>query len=547
MTEAIDLKPAERRLVQDLISAHLPGVKVWAFGSRVTFKARPDSDLDLVAFAGTDRKAALASLREAFEESSLPFRVDLLNWDELPGDFKKNIEEGEVSPLAPDSLATPAGSPWGCSSSPLERLGSFCTKIGSGMTPRGGSSVYQSESKVALVRSQNIYNDGFVPSGLVFLREEDAELLKNVALEAEDILLNITGDSVARCCIIPTDILPARVNQHVLIIRTNKLELNPKFIRYYLVSKEVQQTLLAMAASGATRNALTKGMIEDFMFPKPCKQIQDKIAAILSSLDDKIALNRATNQTLEQIAQALFKSWFVDFDPVRAKARGEKPLGMDEATAALFPDGFEDSELGEIPRGWEVKSLDDIADYLNGLALQKFPAIPGKPSLPVIKIAELKQGNSRGSDMASSEMPPEYIIQDGDVIFSWSGSLFVDTWCGGPGALNQHLFKVSSEVYPKWLYLLWTKHHLEGFQRIAADKAVTMGHIKRGHLSEAKCCVPLPDDASKFSRHFVSLLDRQILLRRESNELEQIRDSLLPKLLSGEISVGEAAEKASQA
>jgi type I restriction enzyme S subunit len=275
--------------------------------------------------------------------------------------------------------------------------------------------------------------------------------------------------------------------------------------------------------------------------------LQERIGEIYFQLSEKVALNRATNQTLETIAQNLFKSWFVDFDPVSTKARGEKPVGMDEATAALFPDRFEDSELGEIPRGWEVKSLDKMADYLNGLALQKFPAVPGRPSLPVIKIAELKQGNSKGADSASSEIPPEYVIRDGDVIFSWSGSLFVDTWCGGAGALNQHLFKVSSKIYPKWFYLLWTKHHLEGFQRIAADKAVTMGHIKRGHLSEAKCCVPLLEDVARFSRHFASLLDEQILLRLESNELEQIRDSLLPKLLSGDISVGEAAEEVSLA
>jgi type I restriction enzyme S subunit len=174
---------------------------------------------------------------------------------------------------------------------------------------------------------------------------------------------------------------------------------------------------------------------------------------------------------------------------------------------------------------------------MNGLAMQKFPPVPGEASLPVIKIAELKQGNVQNSDLASSGIPSEYRIDDGDVIFSWSGSLYVDIWCGGHGALNQHLFKVTSEIYPKWLFFRWTQHHLESFRGIAADKAVTMGHIKRSHLSAAKCCVPQADNLKNYSPHFAVLLEKQIELRLEMNTLELIRDSLLPKLLSGEISV----------
>ena len=255
---------------------------------------------------------------------------------------------------------------------------------------------------------------------------------------------------------------------------------------------------------------------------------------VLSALDDRIALLRVTNATLEAIAQAMFKSWFVDFDPVHAKQQGRAPEGMSEATAALFPDSFEESELGLVPRGWRVKALDEIAEYLNGLALQKFP--PDDDGwLPVIKIAQLRKGDTVGADRASRKMKQEYIIQNGDVLFSWSGSLEVEIWCGGEGALNQHLFKVTSDTYPKWFYYLWTKHHLESFRQTAASKATTMGHIQRGHLSQAKVIVPSEQFVSTADEYFAPLLHRWISNALQAQTLATLRDTLLPRLISGQL------------
>ena len=182
---------------------------------------------------------------------------------------------------------------------------------------------------------------------------------------------------------------------------------------------------------------------------------QRAIAHILGTLDDKIELNRRMNATLEAMARALFKSWFVDFDPVRAKAEG-RDTGLPREIADLFPDGFEESAVGEVPRGWRVRGLDEIARFLNGLALQKYPPKDGR-SLPVVKIAQLRAGNTDGADAASADLDPDYIVQDGDLLFSWSGSLECVVWAGGPGALNQHLFKVTSTEYPKWLCYMWIR------------------------------------------------------------------------------------------
>jgi type I restriction enzyme S subunit len=286
---------------------------------------------------------------------------------------------------------------------------------------------------------------------------------------------------------------------------------------------------------------LTQGNLNRIPIIAPPLTEQRAIAHVLGTLDDLIELNRETNEILEEMARALFKSWFVDFDPVRAKLEGRPPAGMDAATAALFPDHFQDSELGQIPKGWEVRSLDEIAHFLNGLALQKYPANDGD-TLPVIKIAQLRKGDTIGADRCNTTVPPDFVVKDGDVLFSWSGTLAVEIWCGGAGALNQHLFKVTSEEFPKWFCYFWTLHHLEHFQGIAADKAVTMGHIKRGHLTEAKVIVPSSAMVDSLSAIMSPFIDSVISNRIESRDLANLRDTLLPKLLSGEISAPVAEE-----
>lgn len=258
----------------------------------------------------------------------------------------------------------------------------------------------------------------------------------------------------------------------------------------------------------------------DIVIPRE-KEDQRRIASILSSLDRKIELNNKINADLEEMAQAIFKNWFVDFEP--------------------FKNGkFVDSELGMIPEGWKVGRLTEIASYMNGLAMQKFPPENNEDSLPVLKIKELGQGFcGTDSDRCSCNIKDECIIHNGDVIFSWSGTLLVDVWCGGDCGLNQHLFKVTSKDYPKWFYYYWTKHHLQEFIHIAKDKAVTMGHIKRGHLEEAMVAIPDNDSMEKAHELFEPILSKMISLRLENSRLSLLRDTLLPRLMSGELEVPE--------
>ena len=296
---------------------------------------------------------------------------------------------------------------------------------------------------------------------------------------------------------------------------------------YYLL--KLKANFLKSQAFGSTFGELSGSTLKSLKFAFPPLSEQKAIARILSSLDDKIELNHHMNRTLEAIAQAIFKHWFIDFEFLNEEGKPYKSSGGEMVY---------NEELGkEIPKGWEVKPLDKIAYFLNGLALQKYPPENEEDYLPVIKIRELRQGITESSDKASSNIPKEYIVHDGDVLFSWSGSLEVKIWCGGKGALNQHLFKVTSEEYPKWFYYFWIKKHLPFFRRIAEDKATTMGHIKRHHLSESLVVVPERKLMEKGNDVLNPLIENFVINSVENRKLTKIRDALLPKLMSGEIRV----------
>ena len=287
--------------------------------------------------------------------------------------------------------------------------------------------------------------------------------------------------------------------------------------------------------SGSAQPSLNRNFIHPIPVNVPPLSEQRAIAHILGTLDDKIDLNRRMNETLETMARALFKDWFVDFGPARAKMEGRAAYLSPEVWN-LFADDLDDGE----PTGWKKTSLDEIADFLNGLALQNYPASDPMLGMPVIKIAELRNGVTAKSNRASRDIPEKYVVKDGDFLFSWSGSLLAKFWTEGEGALNQHLFKVTSSRYPTWFFSQWVHHHLKEFKAIAASKATTMGHIQRGHLKEATTVCPPDGTLAILGQTMSPLVDRTIENELESRSLAQTRDLLLPKLISGEIRLREA-------
>jgi type I restriction enzyme S subunit len=252
---------------------------------------------------------------------------------------------------------------------------------------------------------------------------------------------------------------------------------------------------------GSAREIFSWDEMQEVMLPIPHISKQREIVKEYNTIQNRINLNQQLIQKLEETAQAIYREWFVE--------------GID---------------LENLPEGWRVSNLTSIANYLNGLAMQKYPA-ETEEYLPVLKIRELTQGCfDSNSDKGSLDTPEEYVIKNGDVIFSWSGTLKVDIWSGGNGALNQHLFKVYSEKYPKWFYYLWTKHHLAEFIRIAEGKATSLGHIKREHLVEAQVLIPTDEELKNMSRLMNPIFENLEIKQLENQKLTELKALLLSRL-----------------
>ena len=294
------------------------------------------------------------------------------------------------------------------------------------------------------------------------------------------------------------------VNNHAHILQA-KEEHNIYYLGYLINSIDLSGYI-----TGSAQPKLSQTNLNAIALELPDKRTQDKIASVLQAFDNKIDLNNEINNNLLEQAQSIFTQEFLMFD--------------------------------HIPDGWQESSLLGIADYLNGLAMQKYRPKDDEQGLPVLKIKELRQGSCDfNSELCSPSIKPEYIVHDGDVIFSWSGSLLVDLWCGGTCGLNQHLFKVTSSTYDKWFYYAWTNHHLQKFAAIAADMATTMGHIKREELSKAEVLIPSHSDYDRIGGLLAPLYELVISNRIENRKLASLRDELLPQLMSGQLDVSEVS------
>ena len=277
------------------------------------------------------------------------------------------------------------------------------------------------------------------------------------------------------------------------------------WLYYYLKSPQAMEYVQSHLR-GSTQQYVPLNSLREMPVPVTDNQVMYKTIEVLKGFDDKIETNQRINDNLYAQAKAIFSNYFINIDT--------------------------------IPTGWEKGSLLDIASYLNGLAMQQFRPDERETGIPVLKIKELRQGFcDADSELCSPGIKSEYIIKDGDVVFSWSGSLLVDIWCGGTCSLNQHLFKVTSKVYDKWFYYLWTAHHLDRFIAIAADKATTMGHIKREELAKAEVLIPSNIAYQNIRSIMNPIFDLIISNRIEAHRLAALRDELLPKLMSGELDV----------
>lgn len=323
---------------------------------------------------------------------------------------------------------------------------------------------------------------------------------------------------------------------------TNEEILSQDFLYAYMRSPKFAQEFQVRSGETDMAGYVSLTSQRCLVLSIPPIELQRPIGTLMSTLDEKIKLNRRINETLEATARAIFKDWFVDFGPTRAKMEDRAPYLVPDLWS-LFSDHL---DADGKPQGWTVKPLDQVADFLNGLALQKYPA-NGSASLPVIKIAQLRAASVSSADFASTEIPQDYVVENGDVIFSWSGSLLHRVWTAGRGALNQHLFKVTSKQFPKWFFFHWIAEHMPSFQATAASKATTMGHIQRHHLTQAVTFIGTPAVMKAADEIIGPLFDRQIANDLEARTLAATRDFLLPKLMSGQVRVKDAEKLVGEA
>ena len=544
LTSPVDIRPDHLEIVQDILCEHLSdNVKVWVFGSRANWTTKDSSDLDLAVEGDTrlDLKT-ISALEIAFEESDLPYTVDIVDLNRIGDSFRQIVKSQRV-PLPAEEVATiEACLAEGNGQWRTVKLGDVCTKIGSGATPRGGKDVYLQDGSYTLVRSQNVYNDGFHREGLAFIAEHHADELRNVEVFEDDVLLNITGDSVARVCQVATDVLPARVNQHVAIVRPDPDKLDAGYLRYCLVTPEMQAILLSLAGSGATRNALTKGIIESLDIPLPHLDEQKAIAHVLGTLDDKIELNRRMNETLEAMARALFKSWFVDFDPVRAKMegrwrRGESLPGLPAEHYDLFPDRLVDSELGEIPEGWEVGRLGEVADQRR--SSMKPEQI--SPDTPYIALEHMPQRCLALSEwgMAEGLASGKFRFEQGDILFGKLRPYFHKVGIAPlAGVCSTDIVVVKPRLQDWFGFVLG---HISSSEFVdytdAASTGTKMPRTNWRDMSRYEIVLPSVGAANAFNGLVQPLVNNIVTAIHQSRALATQRDALLPGLVSGEVRV----------
>ncbi|MGO4860491.1 restriction endonuclease subunit S [Atopobiaceae bacterium Sow4_H2] len=401
------------------------------------------------------------------------------------------------------------------------KLGDVCLKIGSGATPKGGKNVYL-DSGVTFIRSQNVFNLSFDVSGLTYISVDAAEKLRGVSVEAEDVLLNITGDSVARVCVAPSDLLPARVNQHVAIIRVDKSRLLSRYLAYYLASPLMQSYMLNRAAGkGASRNAITKQMIEGFEIPAPDLEIQRRIAGVLSAYDELIENSRRQIKLLVEATQRLYKEWFIDL-----KFPGHETTPIVDG----LPEGWRKATLGElsvlITRGITPR-YSETSDFL--VLGQR--CVRGN----LVDLSCARRCERKG--IAEQKM-----LKCGDVLINSTGTgslgRTAQVWFDPiEMTADSHVTIVRASSPELSSYLAQWAFANESFIESLHTGSTGQTELPRGRVSSIRVLVPSPRALNQFNNFVSPMVGKVNMLQRNIAEAREARDRLLPKLMSGEIEV----------
>lgn len=445
---------------------------------------------------------------------------------------------------------------------PLVALKSVAIKIRSGATPKGGAESYLARrEEYVLVRSQNVFDHRFDEGGLANISDQQAKDLAGAELQEDDVLLNITGDGVTfgRACVVPKHVLPACVNQHVMLIRTDSELCQPGYLAAWL-SLPDSKAYIESFNSGGSRRAITKGHIESFEVPLPPLDVQRGIGDLADNFNNRIDLLRQSNATLESIARALFKSWFIDFTPVRAKQESREPEGMDAATAALFPAGFEASAQGVAPSGWPFVQLGAHIELVKGCSY-KGEGLSDCEGAYMFNLGCFNAHRVFATEKVkryTGEYKQRHQVASGDLLIANTDMTQVRDILGRPvfvpdgfepAFVSHHVFKVNVKrsdrpIADALRLFLFFSLQQASFRERAIGYATGTTVLALPATAVLGCPVSLPPDTILVS--FANLVG-PLFARIRQNEklaatLAAIRNTLLPRLISGKLRLPEAQQ-----
>ncbi len=530
LDRSIDITAEERKTVLILLARYLPNTTAWVYGSRVKWTARPESDLDVVVFATPEQAGRVSELREAFEESNLPFRVDLFVWDEVSEQFCKQIQAEHVVLVEREERGVEGS--W--RTTPFARL--FAEPVRNGIYKK----------KEFHGRGKKIVNMGelfahprltAVPMKRVELSESEIDRFH---ITAGDLLFarrSLVAEGAGKCCVVLDVDEPTTFESSIIRVRLDSAKADCLYFYYFFGSAlglhHLDTIRRQVAVAGITGSDLAQLEI-----PVPPPSEQRAIAHILGTLDDKIDLNRRMNQTLEEMARALFKSWFVDFDPVRAKMEG-RDSGLPKDIASLFPERLMDSVLGEIPEGWRHETLPILANVVYGAPFGSSQFRTDGQGIPLIRIRDL---GSQAPGISTKEQHRNgHLIVPGDIVVGMDGEFRLHIWKGPASWLNQRVCHFEPKPGVPICYLSEAlKKPLALFENTKAGTTVI--HLGKADIDSVLLLNPGARVLAAFGNVCTAILELQVTKALEARALAALRETLLPRLVSGELRVRDVEE-----
>ena len=411
--------------------------------------------------------------------------------------------------------------------SEMIKLRNLCTRItdGSHYSPLGVEKGYPMLS----VKDMGSYDFNFDNCKYISEDEYQSMLRNDCVPKKNDIVIAKDGSYLKEIFVITED-RDIAILSSIGILRPNLALVDPYYLKYYLSSDYVRKLVGRKYVTGSALQRIILENFGDIDIPYVSLDRQHAIVALLKDIDSKIANNNAICFNLEAMAKLLYDYWFVQFDFPDENGKPYKSSGGKMV--------WNDELKREIPEGWEVRNLYHIADFVNGLACQKYRPKDNKHKLPVIKIGEMHNGFGSDVEWARDDVPEKNVVMNGDILFSWSASLEVMLWKLGTGVLNQHIFKVIPKAYDRYYVYRQLSSYIINFVKMADARKTTMGHITTDHLTQSRIAIPPKSVAERYGSIVSPLYEELIGCSCENQQLAARRDFLLPMLMNGQVKVG---------